>query len=146
MAKGGGERESDRIRHHCARPGRFGARGRRLRAGSPAARLFCGTRTRRSRAPLVDLTCIVLGQGRPAEALALARSLRDIDLVDSLAATRTADVGLADLFLARAYVGLGRQDSALTYAPAALAALTAGAGPASPATRDASLLLASLAR
>jgi eukaryotic-like serine/threonine-protein kinase len=106
---------------------------------------FDGTRTRRSRAPLVDLTRIVLGQGRPAEALDLARSLRDMDLVDSLAATRSADVGLADLFIARAYLGLGRQDSALTYARAALTALTAGAGPGSPATQDASVLLASLA-
>jgi serine/threonine-protein kinase len=106
---------------------------------------FDGTRTRKSRAPLVDLTRIVLGQKRSAEALTLARSLRDIDLVDSLAATRSADVGLADLLIARAYVGLGRQDSALTYARAAVVALTAGAGPASTTTRDASLLLAALA-
>ena len=105
-----------------------------------------GKRTRKSRAPLLDLARITLGQGRWAEALQKARVLRQIDLVDSLAATRSADVGQADLLIARAYAGLGRVDSAAVYGRAALAALTAGAGAAHPGTHDAATLLASLAR
>jgi tetratricopeptide (TPR) repeat protein len=107
---------------------------------------FDGRRTRQSRAPLLDLTRITLGRGRWLEALGLARSLRDIDTIDSLAAVRSADVGLANLLIAQAFSGLGREDSALAYARAALTALSAGAGPASPASREASALLASLDR
>jgi serine/threonine protein kinase/tetratricopeptide (TPR) repeat protein len=105
---------------------------------------FEGRRTRFSRAPLLDLARIALGRGQPAEALAFARSLRQISMVDSLAAVRSADVGQADLLAARAFVGMGRPDSATAYAQTALVALTAGAGPANPATHDASELLASL--
>jgi serine/threonine-protein kinase len=105
-----------------------------------------GRRTRKSRAPLLDLTRITLAQGRWAEALQRAYALRQIDLVDSLAATRSADVGQADLLIARAYAGVGSVDSAALYAKAALTALTAGAGASNSGTSDAATLLASLGR
>jgi tetratricopeptide (TPR) repeat protein len=107
---------------------------------------FDGDRTRRSRAPLLDLTRIALGQGSAGTALELALALRRLDLVDSLAAVRSADVGQADLLVARAYHALGRPDSALAYARAGATALTAGLGAASPPAREAVGLLASLAR
>ncbi|HYC34090.1 MAG TPA: hypothetical protein VEB59_17490 [Gemmatimonadales bacterium] len=104
-----------------------------------------GARTRTSRALLLDLTRLTLGRGRYAEALDLALALREMDLVDSLAATRSADVGVADMLAARAYQGMGQADSALAYARAGVTALTAGLGPGSSVTREAAELLASLA-
>jgi serine/threonine protein kinase len=101
---------------------------------------------RRSRAPLLDLTRLTLAQGRYDESLGLARLLRGVDLVDSLAATRSGAVGQADLLLARAHLGMGRADSGALYARAAARALEAGLGPANPLTREANALLATLDR
>ena len=107
---------------------------------------FDGDRSRRSRSPLLDLTRIILAQGRAAKGLELALALRKLDMVDSVAAVRSADVGLADVLAAQAYLGLGRRDSAIRYARAGVAALTSGLGASSPATDDARDLLASLTR
>jgi len=107
---------------------------------------FDGKRTRTSRAPLLDLTRITLAGGRYAEALDLALALRQLDLVDSLAAVRSADVGQADLLAARAYLGLGRRDSALVHARVAVTALTAGLGLAGPFTQESVEFLRSLER
>jgi hypothetical protein len=105
---------------------------------------FDGKRTRTSRAPLLELTRITLSRGRPSEALGLARALRELDMVDSLAAARSADVGLADVLAARAYLALGRRDSALVCARRGVAALSFGLGPSSSLTREAVDLLTSL--
>ena len=105
---------------------------------------FDGRRTRASRAPLLDLARITLGQGRAREALGLALALRQLDLVDSLAALRSADVGQADLLAARAYLALGRRDSALTYARQGSTALNAGLGASSPLAGEAADLLREL--
>lgn len=107
---------------------------------------FDATRTRTSRAPLLELVRITLGQGRAREALELALALREIDLVDSLAASRSADVGQANLHVARAYLALGLRDSALAYARDGAAAIDAGAGRSSPLAAEAAELLASLTR
>jgi serine/threonine protein kinase len=107
---------------------------------------FDGTRTRRSRSPLLDLTRITLAQGRAAEGLELALALRKLDLVDSLAAMRSADVGLSDVLAAQAYLRLGRRDSAMAYARAGVTALTFGLGASDPATLEAAGLLASLSQ
>lgn len=107
---------------------------------------FDGDRTRRSRAPLLELARLTLGRGRYAEALDLALALRELDMVDSLAATRSADVGQANMLAARAYQGLGRRDSAIAYARAGVTAVTAGLGAGSPAAREAVALLRALTR
>ncbi len=105
---------------------------------------FEGIRRRNSRAPLLDLTRITLGRGGAREALELALALRRLDLVDSLAAVRRADVGQADLLVAQAYLALGRRDSALAYARGAATALATGLGASSTLAREAADLLASL--
>jgi hypothetical protein len=107
---------------------------------------FDGKRTRSSRAPLLDLARITLGQNRALEALGLALALRQLDLVDSLAAIRSADVGQADLLAARAYLALGLRDSALVYAREGATALAAGLGASSPLAREAADFLTSLTR
>jgi serine/threonine-protein kinase len=105
---------------------------------------FEGIRRRNSRAPLLDLTRITLGRGGAREALELALALRRLDLVDSLAAVRSADVGQADLLVAQAYLALGRRDSALAYARGAATALATELGASSTLAREAADLLASL--
>jgi hypothetical protein len=107
---------------------------------------FEGHPTRRSRSPLLDLARITLERGHYAEARDFALALRRLGLVDSLAAVRSADVGQADLLAARAYRGLGRTDSAVASARAAVAALTAGLGAQSPAAREATGVLDSVLR
>jgi serine/threonine protein kinase len=107
---------------------------------------FTGKRRRTSRAPLINLTHIALGRGRPGEALTFARALREMGMLDSLAAFRSADVGEADLLAAYAHAAEGRADSAKAYAQSALAALSVGAGPAHALTQETAALLDSLAR
>ena len=107
---------------------------------------FDGRRTRASRAPLLDLTRITLDQGQARMALGLALALRRLDLVDSLAAVRSADVGQADVLAARAYLALGLRDSALHYARRGTTALSFGLGASSRPALEAAELLASLTR
>ncbi|HUF35633.1 MAG TPA: hypothetical protein VMN37_06765, partial [Gemmatimonadales bacterium] len=104
-----------------------------------------GRRSLHSRAPLVDLAWIVL-PADPARALAYARGLREVALVDSLAEVRSMDVGEADLLAAHAHAALGFPDSALRYAGAAVTALAVGAGPAHRLTLKAGAFRDSLQR
>ena len=106
---------------------------------------FEGKASRQSRAALADLTRLLLARRAPDRALPLARGLRDLNLLDSLAATRSADVGEANLLIARAHLGLGATDSARRYAAAALPALAFGGGSAHPLIREATALRDSLA-
>ena len=109
-------------------------------------RFFEGNHTRTSRTPLLELTRLTLARGHHRQALDLALMLRRLDLVDSLAALRSADVGHADLLAAQAYQGLGRRDSATAYARAAVTALKSGLGDAGPITGEAVGVLAALER
>ena len=107
---------------------------------------YDGKRTPASRSSVVELSRLALERGQDSVARAWAQALREVVLVDSIAEVRSADLGEGDLLEARAWRGLQRPDSARRYARAALAALTVGAGPASPLTAEATALLDSLGR
>ncbi|HYC34087.1 MAG TPA: protein kinase [Gemmatimonadales bacterium] len=103
-----------------------------------------GTQFLGSRAPLADLAVIELARGRPARALEHARALRELVKADSLTEVRSADVGRARLFSARAFAMMGAADSARAHARAAVTALTVGLGPDHLWTREARALVDSL--
>ena len=99
---------------------------------------------RRSWTALRTLTPLLLSQGNPERARSYALVMRQIANTDSITATQSADVGLADLYLARAYAALRMPDSARIWASAAQTALRAGAGPRHSTTREAERLLSTL--
>jgi eukaryotic-like serine/threonine-protein kinase len=99
---------------------------------------------RKSWTALRTLTPLLLSQRAPQRAEVYARLMRGIANTDSLTALRSADVGLADLYLARAFEALGQRDSARVRAAAAQVALRAGAGPQHAQTREADVLAARL--
>ncbi len=101
---------------------------------------------RRSWSALRTLTPLLLSQGSAERARIYAKVMRGIANTDSLTAIQSADVGLANLYLARAFAGLSMPDSARVWAGAAQKALRSGAGPAHPTTREAEALLAALSR
>jgi hypothetical protein len=70
----------------------------------------------------------LLGRGNAMRARTYAQVMRTIANTDSLTAVRSADVGLADLHIARAFAADGMQDSARVWAAAAQTALRVGAG------------------
>ncbi len=100
--------------------------------------------TRRSWSALSTLTPLLLSQGAAERARTYARVMRSIADTDSLTATRSADVGLADLYLARSFAAQGMRDSARVWAAAATTALRAGAGAGHARTREAEALLGTL--
>jgi hypothetical protein len=99
---------------------------------------------RRSWSALRTLTPLLLSGGNAERARTYAQVMRQIADTDSLTATRSADVGLADLYLARAFAALSMPDSARVWASAARTALRAGAGVAHVHTREAEALLAAV--
>ena len=102
---------------------------------------FDGREQRRLRPVALQAGECALALGRPAEALDLARRARTIAAVDSLAATRSAAVGEAQLLEARALLALGDATAAEEAARRALGALRIGAGPAHAQTAQADSLL-----
>jgi len=68
---------------------------------------------RKSWTALCTLTPLLLSQRAPERAGTYARLMHRIADTDSLTGTRSADVGLADLYLARAFAAQGMRDSAL---------------------------------
>lgn len=100
--------------------------------------------TRRSWSALRMLTPLLLSQGNAERARMYARVMRGIANTDSLTATRSADVGLADLYLARTFAVQGMTDSARVWASAAQTALRAGAGVRHSTTKEAEALLGTL--
>lgn len=100
--------------------------------------------TRKSWSALSTLTPLLLSQGASERARTYARVMRAIADTDSLTGTQSADVGLADLYLARSFAAQGMRDSARTWATAATTALRAGAGAGHVHTRQAETLLATL--
>jgi len=70
--------------------------------------------------------------------------MRTIADTDSLTATRSAGVGLADLYLARSFAAQGMNDSARVWATAATTALRVGTGAGHTRTREAEALLGTL--
>jgi hypothetical protein len=101
-------------------------------------------RNRKSWTALRTITPLLLSQGATDRAATYARLMRGIADIDSLTTTRSADVGLADLYLARAFAAGGSRDSARVRARAARVALGAGAGQAHAQTRAAADLIAAL--
>lgn len=100
--------------------------------------------TRRSWSALGTLTPLLLGQGASERARTYARVMRTIANTDSLTATQSADVGLANLYLARSFAAQGMRDSARVWAAAATTALRVGAGAGHAQTREAEALLGTL--
>jgi eukaryotic-like serine/threonine-protein kinase len=100
--------------------------------------------TRKSWTAMRMLTPLLLSQGASERALTCARVMRRIANTDSLTATRSADVGLANLYLARAFNAQGMRDSARFWASAAQTALRVGAGARHAQTQDAEALLGTL--
>jgi tetratricopeptide (TPR) repeat protein len=105
---------------------------------------YDGKRSPAARSALVELARIALEQERDSLALTWVRAIREVVTTDSIAELRSADLGEANLLRARALLGLQQSDSARHYAGAALAALTVGAGDASPLTAEARTLVDSL--
>ncbi|MCC6243868.1 MAG: serine/threonine protein kinase [Gemmatimonadaceae bacterium] len=99
---------------------------------------------RRSWTALRTLTPLLLSRGNAERARTYARVMRTIADTDSLTGTRSADVGLADLYIARAFAAQGQRDSARVWAAAAQTALRVGAGPRHATTREAEALLGTL--
>ena len=99
---------------------------------------------RKSWTALRTLTPLLLSQRAPERAVTYARLMRVIANTDSLTGTRSADVGLADLYLAHAFAAQGMRDSARVWALAAQTALRVGAGAQHAQTRDAEALLGTL--
>ncbi len=99
---------------------------------------------RRSWSALRTLTPLLLSRGNAERARTYAQVMRQIANTDSLTATQSADVGLANLYLARAFAAQRMPDSARVWASAARTALRAGAGPKHSATREAEALLGTL--
>ena len=99
---------------------------------------------RKSWSAMRMLTPLLLSQGTVERARTYARVMRGIANTDSLTATRSADVGLADLYLARTFAAQGMRDSARVWAIAAQTALRAGAGPRHAQTQEAEALLGTL--
>ena len=97
--------------------------------------------TRKSWSALRTLTPLLLSRGNAERARSYAQVMRQIANTDSLTATRSADVGLADLYLARAFAALSMRDSARVWATAATTALRVGAGAGHLHTREAEALL-----
>ena len=85
-----------------------------------------------------------LDLGHPTAALQYARAAEATAAVDSLAATRSAWVGQAQLLEARALLAAGDTGAARRTAMAAARALTGGAGAGHPLTLEAQTLLSSL--
>ena len=86
--------------------------------------------TRKSWSALRTLTPFLLSRGNAERARSYAQVMRQIANTDSLNPTRSANVGLADLYLARSFAVQGMRDSARVWATAATTALRAGAGAA----------------
>lgn len=99
---------------------------------------------RRSWTALRTLTPLLLSRGNAERARTYAQVMRTIADTDSLTGTRSADVGLADLYIARAFSAQGQRDSARVWALAAQTALRVGAGPRHATTREAEALLGTL--
>ena len=99
---------------------------------------------RRSWTALRTLTPLLLSRGNAERARTYAQVMRQIANTDSLTATQSADVGLANLYLAQAFAAQRMPDSARVWASAARTALRAGAGPKHSATREAEALLSTL--
>ncbi len=99
---------------------------------------------RKSWTAMRTLTPFLLSQRSAERAANYARLMRRIADTDSLTATRSADVGLADLYLARAFAAQGMRDSARVWATAAATALRVGAGSTHAQTREAEALLGTL--
>ncbi|MCC6245273.1 MAG: hypothetical protein IT353_20695, partial [Gemmatimonadaceae bacterium] len=100
--------------------------------------------TRKSWSAIRTLVPLLLSQGRADRARTFATVMRQIANTDSLTAVQSADVGLANLYLARAFAALSMPDSARMWAQAAHTALRVGAGPEHATTREASTLLNTL--
>lgn len=100
--------------------------------------------TRKSWSALRTLVPLLLSQGRAERARTFATVMRQIANTDSITTTQSADVGLANLYLARAFAALSMPDSARVWARAAHTALRVGAGPAHATTREASALMNTL--
>ncbi len=99
---------------------------------------------RKSWTALRTLTPLLLSQQMPERAMTYARIMRRIADTDSLTGTRSADVGLANLYLAHAFAAQGMRDSARVWALAAQTALRVGAGAQHAHTREAETLLGTL--
>lgn len=99
---------------------------------------------RRSWSALRTLTKLLLDRGNAERARIYAQVMRQIANTDSLTTTRSADVGLADLYLARSFAAEGMRDSARVWAAAAATALRTGAGAGHVHTREAEALLGTL--
>ena len=100
--------------------------------------------TRKSWTALRTLTPLLLSQRAPERARTYALLMRRIADTDSLTATRSADVGLANLYMAQAFALQGMRDSARVWANAAQTALRFGAGVRHAQTREAETLVNAL--
>lgn len=106
--------------------------------------LVAGQTNRKSWSSLRTLTPLLLSRGNAERARSSAQVMRQIANTDSLTATRSADVGLADLYLAQAFAALSMPDSARVWATAVTTALRAGASAGHVHTRQAEALLGTL--
>ncbi len=107
---------------------------------------FRGEHRRRLRPAVVLLAECDLALGRRREALSLAREVRAVAAVDSLADARSAYVGEARLVEARALLALADSAGARETLARALVALRSGAGAGHPRTREAAALAARIAK
>ena len=100
-------------------------------------------RRRLSHVALLAAEC-ALALGRPEEALQLARDARKEVTPDSLAEERSAFVGAARLIEGRAQIALGKTAEGRVLVQQAHTALSNGAGPEHPRTREARAVLENL--
>jgi hypothetical protein len=101
---------------------------------------FEGKRIYQMRSVLILAADAALAAGDAGKALEFARAARGIADVDSLTPTRSAYVGEARLFEARARLLAGDTTAARDAVRQALTALTFGAGPDHHQTREAAAL------